>query len=114
MSASPLEPQAGDVLRVPLADGTAALVQVIAVEPRAVALSIADVIWDCAPGALDWQHAGRALLHLAVRPGALAGAVHAGHAPVAAEATEAHARWRAAPQVTAAPLAVVVQALLAP
>lgn len=106
--------RSGDVLRISLSDGTAALVQVVAVEPRAVALSVADVIWDCAPGALDWQNAGRALLHLAVRPAALADAVHAGHAEVAADALEAHARWRTAREVTAAPLAVVIQALLAP
>jgi len=109
-----IEPETGALLRVPLGDGTVAMVQVVAVEPRAVAVSVADVIWDCEPGLLDWQSCGRALVHLALRPTGLSGAAVAGHADVDPAALAAHARWRAAPDVTPAPLAAIVKALLAP
>lgn len=106
------EPAPGALLAVPLDGGRTALAQVIAVEAGSVAISLADRLWDCTPGPLDWQDSGRALLHLAVRPAALAGSSRVGDAAVSDEARAAHGRWRAAPSVTAAPLAVVVGALL--
>lgn len=105
---------AGAVLRLSLGDGTAALAQVVAVEPRVVAVAVADVIWDCAPGVLDWQNSERALVHLALRPDGIAEAELVGHCPVEPASIEAHDRWRAAPQVTAAPLGAIVRALLSP
>lgn len=111
MTDQPLTP--GTLLRIPLGDGTAAMAQVIGAEGEAVAVSVGDVIWDCDPGALDWQTCGLAMLHIALRPASLGDAVAVGEAPVPAEAAEAHAAWRAAPRVVAAPLAVIVRALLA-
>lgn len=107
----------GMVFRIPLGDGTAAMGQVLAVEASAVAVAIADVIWDCAPGLADWQATGRALPHLALRPASLAGVEPVGSAPVDEGSRAAHAAWCAGPPtgraVVAAPVAAVVRALLA-
>ncbi len=105
-------PRPGVLLRIPLGDGTAAMAQIVAVETDAVAVSVGDVIWDCDPGPLDWQSCGRAVLHIALRPASLGDAAAVGEAPVPADALEAHAAWRGSPEVVAAPLAVIVRALL--
>jgi hypothetical protein len=107
------ELRAGTVFRVPLGDGTVGMGQAVAVERGVVAVALADVIWDCEPGLLDWQQCGRALTHLALRPAALVGVVAVGEAVVEAASVADHARWQAGERaVVAAPPAVVLRALL--
>lgn len=104
---------AGTVFRVPLGDGTTGMGQAVAVEGAVVAIALADVIWDCDPGLLDWQQCGRALTHLPLRADALAGVVAVGEAAIEPASAADHARWQAGDRaVVAAPPAVVLRTLL--
>ncbi|MCB9529586.1 MAG: hypothetical protein H6701_14560 [Myxococcales bacterium] len=103
----------GTVFRVPLGDGTAGMGQVVGVDGGVVAIALADVIWDCEPGLLDWEETGRALTHLALRPAALVEVVPVGQAAVDAASMDAHARWQTGDRaVVAAPPALVLRTLL--
>lgn len=107
------ELEAGAVFRVPLADGTCGLGQVVAVEGEAVSICLSDGVWSCEPGLLDWAESGRALTQLALRPAGLAGVAVVGRAEVDAAAQAAHAAWATGDRaVVAAPPAVILGALL--
>lgn len=106
----------GAVFRFELAPERSGLGQVIAVEGRVVAVALADVVWDCAPEALDLETAGWALPHLPLSRGALSGVEWVGTGPVPEAHRAAHARWLAQPaatrEVVPAPPAVILRALL--
>ena len=107
----------GAVFRFELAPERSGLGQVIAVEGRVVAVALADVVWDCAPGPPDLETAGWALPHLPLSRAALSGVEWVGEGPAVPEAHQAaHAQWLAQPaaarEVVPAPPAVILRALL--
>ena len=116
MSVDPAERGPGAVLRVPLPGGRWGMAQVIAVTPRVVSVCLADAVWDCAPAALDWQHAGRAIPHMAIRPEGLSNAEVVGLLAPDPEAQAAHAAWQSQPAgqrpVSPAPLVALIAVLL--
>lgn len=107
-------PSPGRWFRVTLPDGRTGGGQVVAVEPRAVAVRLSAGLWTCAVGQLDLEAEPIAVEHLAVAPARLAAVAWLGTSPVPAAQVALHAGWAGAgATVVDAPLPVVLGALLA-